>query len=185
MSDEVKRFTHVHASELAFWPKSTATDIFNGLMQAVPNTKDTAVFIESTANGVTGLFYDLWKGAVEGTNGFVPVFIPWYIDPDYREEAPLNFERTPDEDELVEKYNLDDEQLMFRRRKVAQNGIDLWNQEYPAEPEMAFLTTGRPCVQSRAAAAASRMHVTQKNASPSRLTNGCPTGEANSQLTEN
>jgi hypothetical protein len=33
---------------------------------------------------------------------------------------------------------------MFRRRKVAQNGIDLTRQEYPAEPEEAFLTSGRP-----------------------------------------
>ena len=33
---------------------------------------------------------------------------------------------------------------MFRRRKIAQNGIDLFRQEYPAEPEEAFLTTGRP-----------------------------------------
>ena len=136
--------THVHASELAFWPKSTAAEIYNGLMQAVPNTKGTAVFIESTANGVTGVFYDLWKGAVEGTNGYVPVFIPWYVDPEYREPVPANFEPTPDEEDLIEKYGLDNEQLMFRRRKVAQNGLDLWNQEYPAEPEQAFLTTGRP-----------------------------------------
>ena len=70
-SDSVGRgetLTHVHASELAFWPRSTAADIFNGLLQAVPNTRETAVFIESTANGVTGLFYDLWKGG-DGTNG--------------------------------------------------------------------------------------------------------------------
>jgi hypothetical protein len=136
--------THVHASELAFWPKSTALEIWNGLTQAVPNTPGTAVFVESTANGVTGAFYDLWKGAVEGRNGYVPVFIPWFTDSDYREPVPANFERTPEEDELVEKYDLDDEQLMFRRRKIAQNGVDLWRQEYPAEPEEAFLTTGRP-----------------------------------------
>ncbi|MDC2981503.1 hypothetical protein OA007_02220 [SAR116 cluster bacterium] len=136
--------THVHASELAFWPKSTAAEIYNGLMQAVPNTQGTAVFIESTANGVTGVFYDLWKGAVEGTNGYVPVFIPWYVDPEYREPVLANFEPTPDEEDLIEKYGLDHEQLMFRRRKVAQNGLDLWNQEYPAEPDQAFLTTGRP-----------------------------------------
>jgi len=136
--------THVHASELAFWNKSTAQDIWNGLIQAVPNTKGTAVFVESTANGVTGIYYDLWKGAVEGTNGFVPVFIPWFTDPNYREAVPKNFERTPDEEDLAEKYDLDDEQLMFRRRKVAQNGIDLFNQEYPAKPEDAFLNTGRP-----------------------------------------
>jgi hypothetical protein len=136
--------THVHASELAFWPKSTAQDIWNGLLQAVPNAPQTAVFIESTANGVTGIYYDLWKGAVEGTNGFVPVFIPWYTDPTYIEDVPDNFERTPEEEDLADKYNLTDNQLMFRRRKIAQNGIDLFRQEYPAEPEEAFLTTGRP-----------------------------------------
>ena len=136
--------THVHASELAFWPKSSAQDIWNGLAQAVPNTAGTTVFIESTANGVTGTYHDLWKGAVEGTNGYVPVFIPWYVDPTYIEEVPSNFERTPEEQELADKYDLSDDQLMFRRRKVAQNGIDLFRQEYPSEPEEAFLTTGRP-----------------------------------------
>lgn len=136
--------THVHASELAFWSKNTALENWNGLTQAVPNKKGTAIFVESTANGVSGVFYDLWKGAVDGTNGFVPVFIPWFVDPDYREPLPSNFERTPEEEELAAKYELDDEQLMFRRRKIAQNGIDLFKQEYPAEPAEAFLTTGRP-----------------------------------------
>ena len=136
--------THVHASELAFWPRSSAEDVFNGLTQAVPNAPNTAIFIESTANGTVGLFADLWRGAVEGTNGYVPVFIPWYVDPEYREAVPDNFERTPEEEELVEDFGLDDEQLMFRRRKIAQNGADLFKQEYPAVPEEAFLTTGRP-----------------------------------------
>ena len=136
--------THLHASELAFWPKSTAADIWNGWLQAVPNAKGTAVFVESTANGVSGIFYDLWRGACEGTNGFVPVFIPWFTDDEYREPVPKNFERTPDEEEIASTYGLDDEQLMFRRRKIATNGIDLFKQEYPAEPEEAFLTTGRP-----------------------------------------
>lgn len=136
--------THVHASELAFWPRSTQEDIWNGLAQAVPNTVQTAIFIESTANGVSGVFYELWKGAVEGTNGYTPVFIPWFTDPLYREPVTENFERSPEEQELVEKYDLDDEQLMFRRRKIAQNGHDLFRQEYPSYPEEAFLTTGRP-----------------------------------------
>lgn len=136
--------THVHASELAFWQKSTALENWNGMTQAVPSKPGTAVFVESTANGVSGIFYDLWKGAVDGTNGYVPVFIPWFLDPEYREPVPEHFERTPEETDLCEKYDLDDEQLMFRRRKIAQNGIDLFRQEYPAEPEEAFLTTGRP-----------------------------------------
>ncbi len=136
--------SHMHASELAFWPISNAKENWNGLIQAVPNTPGTAVFVESTANGVSGIFYDLWKGACEGTNGFRPVFIPWFMDPAYREVVPESFERTHDEEDLAEKYNLDDAQLMFRRRKIAQNGIDLFKQEYPAEAEEAFLTTGRP-----------------------------------------
>ena len=136
--------THVHASELAFWQKSTALDNWNGLTQAVPNTKGTAVFVESTANGVNGIFYDLWRGAVDGSNGYVPVFIPWFTDPDYRESVPGNFERTPEEEEIADKYSLDNEQLMFRRKKIAQNGHDLFRQEYPSEPDEAFLTTGRP-----------------------------------------
>ena len=136
--------SHVHASELAFWPRNTAEETWNGLAQAVPSSPHTAIFIESTANGVSGVFYDLWRGAVEGTNGFIPVFIPWFTDPSYRDIVPANFERTPEEEELVSQYGLDDEQLSFRRKKIAQNGIDLFNQEYPDTPERAFLTTGRP-----------------------------------------
>lgn len=113
-------------------------------MQAVPNTPGSAVFVESTANGVSGEFYNLWQGAVRGENGFIPIFIPWFVTAEYRETVPPEFERTPVEEELVEKYGLDDEQLMFRRRKVAQNGVELWQQEYPSNADEAFLTTGRP-----------------------------------------
>ena len=136
--------THVHASELAFWQKSTALENWNGMTQAVPNKPNTAIFVESTANGVSGIFYDLWRGAVNGENGFVPVFIPWFLDSDYRETVPENFEITPEEETIAAKYDLDHAQLMFRRRKIAQNGIDLFHQEYPAEPDQSFLTSGRP-----------------------------------------
>lgn len=137
-------FTQAHLSELAFWPTATANDNLNAILQAIPSTKNTAVFIESTANGVSGPFYEMWKGACEGTNGYVPVFLPWYIQPEYREDVPENFKRTPDEEDLVAEYGLDDAQLMFRRRKVAQNGLDLFKQEYPSCAEEAFLTSGRP-----------------------------------------
>ena len=130
VSEEARRSLMYMPPSWPSGPSLRPPRIYNGLMQAVPNTKGTAVFIESTANGVTGVFYDLWKGAVEGTNGYVPVFIPWYVDPEYREPVPANFEPTPDEEDLIEKYDLDHEQLMFRRRKVAQNGLDL-----AAEPE--------------------------------------------------
>ena len=136
--------THVHASELAFWQRSSAQDNWNGLTQAVPNVSGTAIFVESTANGVSGCFYDMWKGAVDGTNGYIPVFIPWFVDPQYSETVPDHFEHTPEEEKLVKSHNLTDGQLMFRRRKIAQNGLDLWNQEYPDTADVAFRTSGRP-----------------------------------------
>ena len=139
---------YLHASELAFWPSGSAQENWNGLIQSVPEVQGTAVFIESTANGVTGVFYNLWKGAVEGTNGFLPVFIPWFMDQGYRESPPDNFERTPEEQELAGRFDLDDEQLFWRRRKIAQNGLDLFKQEYPATPDEAFLTSGRPVFHS-------------------------------------
>lgn len=136
--------TVAHLSELAFWPKNTAKDILNGLMQAIPNRPNTAVFVESTANGVSGEFYELWKGAVDGTNGFIPVFLPWFIEDGYREEVPEGFERTPEEERLVTLHGIDNAQLMFRRLKIGASGMDLFKQEYPSTPEEAFLTTGRP-----------------------------------------
>ena len=136
--------SHLHASELAFWPVSAAKDNWNGLIQAVPETKGTAVFIESTANGITGLFYDLWKGAVEGRNGYRPVFIPWFLDTAYRSPCPEPLEHTPEEEGLIEQFKLDDEQLMFRRKRIAQTSAELFKQEYPAYPDEAFLATGAP-----------------------------------------
>jgi len=136
--------TVAHLSELAFWSHSTAEENFNAIMQAVPNKPNTAVFIESTANGVSGKFYDLWKGACEGTNGFIPVFLPWYIQEEYQEPWVYGSDYTPEEEELIKKYQLTNEQLAFRRKKVAQNGIDLFRQEYPSDADEAFLTSGRP-----------------------------------------
>lgn len=139
--------THLHLSEVAFWNKSTAAENFNGLVQAVPNNPGTAIFLESTGNGVSGTFYSLWRGACEGTNGYTPVFIPWYIEPKYRLPVDKPLDYTPEEEKLREKYGLDDEQLMFRRHRIAQTSLEGWSQEYPTEAEDAFLTTGRPVFQ--------------------------------------
>lgn len=136
--------THAHLSELAFWPEAFARENLNGLLQSIPDVPGTAVFIESTANGVTGPFYDMWQKASRGENDYVPVFIPWFSDSDYRKEPPSGFQRTPEEEEAAKKHGLDDAQLYWRRLKINTNGMDLFKQEYPSEPEEAFLTTGRP-----------------------------------------
>jgi hypothetical protein len=139
-----------HLSEVGLWPKGKAREIMNGLLQAVPNEPDTFVFIESTARGMSGPFYEAWKAAVDGSSGYLGCFLPWFVDEKYREAVPDDFERTPDEleycqavwDEYAEE--LDDAQLMYRRRKIAQDGADLFKQEYPTFPDDAFLTSGSP-----------------------------------------
>ena len=136
--------TVAHLSELAFWPKSSAQANFSGLMDTIPLEKGTAVFIESTAQGVSGLFYDQYQAAARGEGAFEAVFLPWFIEPGYRAKVPKGFERTPTEELLVEKFGLDDEQLMFRRIRIAEKGADLFRQEYPNTAEEAFLTSGRP-----------------------------------------
>jgi len=139
-----------HLSEVGLWPKGKAREIMNGLLQAVPEVANTFVAIESTARGMSGPFYEAWKAAEDGSSGYLACFLPWFVDEKYRAEVPLDFERTFDEEDYVAAVlaeygeELDDAQLMFRRRKIAQDGVDLWNQEYPTFPKDAFLTSGAP-----------------------------------------
>lgn len=132
-----------HLSEIAFWQASTANENLNGLLQAIPNSDDTEVFIESTANGFN-IFKELWDGAVAGTNEFEAFFAAWFETPEYRMPVPDGFERTLEEEDLAAKFGLDDEQLVWRRRKIAANGRELFMQEYPCTPDEAFIASGRP-----------------------------------------
>lgn len=133
-----------HLSEVAFWPQAFASTNFNGLIQAVPSVDNTFVFVESTANGLVGKFRELWVSAVEGRSEFRPFFSAWFETPEYRETVPEDFTRTPEEEQLVELYDLDNAQLQWRRLKIGANGRELFMQEYPATPDEAFLSTGRP-----------------------------------------
>lgn len=132
----------VHASEVAFYPSSQEKEMWNGLMQSVPRGHGSIVVVESTANGQSGLFYDLWTGAVRGENEYTPLFFPWHEAPEYSAQTPVDFERTPDEDELAAKYDLTDNQLYWRRLQIAQFGPENFDQEYPISPEVAFISTG-------------------------------------------
>lgn len=133
-----------HLSEAGFWPKGSAQENFNGLMKTLPDTEGSMCFIESTAQGVGNVFHEAWTGAVEGTTGFVPFFSAWFESDEYRSQPPKGFIRTPDEEKLAARYDLDDAQLHWRRREIAMNGLEYFKQEYPCTPEEAFITSGRP-----------------------------------------
>ena len=142
--------TAAHLSEIAFWPKGSARENFSGLMDTIPTREGTAVFMESTANGISGVFYEQCKKAFTGQSDFEFIFLPWFIDPGYRALVPEGFIRTHDEEVLAKQYDLDDEQLMFRRHRIAEKGPELFQQEYPCNADEAFLTSGRPVFPAQA-----------------------------------
>lgn len=138
--------THCHCSEVGFWPKGSAANIWNGLSDCIPPEDGTEVYLESTANGCSGLFWDLWQQALKGNGEYEAFFSPWFDTPEYRAKAPEDFEPSPGEKDIIAKYGLDYDQLQWRRNKIAEKkgDLDLFRQEYPANPEEAWLTSGRP-----------------------------------------
>lgn len=135
-------FNNLHISELAFWG-TRAKETAIGLFQAVPNLPNTMIIIESTANGYE-YFKELWDMAVRGESDFVPIFVGWNEMDEYRMPY-TGFELTDKEKELQELYGLDLEQLEWRRWCIRNNcGGDenLFRQEYPINPQEAFLASG-------------------------------------------
>ena len=134
---------NLHLSELAFWQGDKKTTL-TGLLQAVPNTPDTMIVIESTANGYE-YFKELWDDAVAGKNDFTPIFIGWNELQEYK-MTYTGFELTKEEKELQKTYGLTLEQLTWRRWCIANNcgnDIEQFKQEYPINPEEAFISTGK------------------------------------------
>lgn len=132
--------TIAHLSEVAFWQHDEK--ILAGLFQGISQAEGTEVILESTANGATGEFYRLWKGAVAGENEYIPIFLPWHLTDEYRRTAPEGMELTLEEEKLQEKFDLDYDQLYWRRLKIAESGEMKFRQEYPATPDEAFITSG-------------------------------------------
>lgn len=155
---------NLHASEVAFFPDAKTTML--GLLQAIPDQPNTLAVLESTANGVGDWFHEMWMKATRGENEFTPIFLPWFIQPEYTRKFRSKAEKqqlmeevnmtTQDssgkevrtyELELKEKFDLTWEQLNWRRYTVAnkcQGDELLFMQEYPATAEESFISSGRP-----------------------------------------
>lgn len=153
-----------HLSEFAFWP-GDKKDTLAGIMQAVPDEPDTMVFIESTANGFDE-FKDIWDNAVQAwergeRDGWCPFFAAWWQMEEYRRPVPPGFTRTEEEEELARLYGLDDGQLSWRRWCIKINcggDLDLFRQEYPSNPDEAFIASGS-CIFDQTAISAWRQAI--------------------------
>lgn len=133
---------NLHLSEVAFWT-GDKVGTMNGLLQAVPSEPGTMVILESTANGYED-FREFWQRAVRGENDFRPVFFPWFEMQTYRKKY-TGFPLSEEEERIKVLYDLDNEQITWRRWCIANNcdgDEELFKQEYPSTPDEAFLNTG-------------------------------------------
>lgn len=133
--------TNFHASEYAFWPDPDR--IKTGAMQAVPDAEGTEIIIESTANGMNNDFYTMCMNALSGQSSYQLIFIPWFIQEEYRAKVPIDTKWTKEELELKKTYSLDYEQLYWRRKKIDDfsGKVSKFMQEYPCNIKEAFQGT--------------------------------------------
>ena len=127
----------LHASEAAFWPDLEAQ--IASLFQIVPDVDGSEAIIESTANGYND-FHKLWRLAESGASEWLPIFLPWSLDPEYRKQPDEDFTITAEEVELKKLYGLGDPQIAWRRAKQQQLGERL-PQEFPLIASEAFISS--------------------------------------------
>lgn len=147
----------LHGSEAAFW--ANASKHMAGIGQAVPDMEGTELFLESTANGVGNPFHTAWQDAEAGNSEYIPVFIPWFMQVEYRRTPPEGFVLDTDEAQYATTYDLDEFQMAWRRNKIRgdfKGDISLFNQEYPASPELAFIRAGGESYINQVLVAAAR-----------------------------
>lgn len=137
---------YLHGSEVSLWPN--AAEHSKGILQAVPHDAGTEIYLESTARGIGNYYHEQWQLAESGQSDYMAIFVPWYWQPEYRRELSEDFCLQEDENELVNLYNLDAHQLMWRRYKIQElsssgiNGSVAFNQEYPCNAIEAFSNSG-------------------------------------------
>ena len=137
---------YFHGSEVSFW--LNASEHTKGIMQAVPDADGTEVILESTANGVGNYFHEQWKLAEKGLSEFIPIFVPWFWQSEYKKDLPEGTSFDDDEMILLNQHRLTKEQMFWRRMKIAElttDGIDggkAFKQEYPMNAAEAFQVSG-------------------------------------------
>lgn len=139
----------LHVSELGKIAKKypeKAKELKTGAFQAV--AKGNRITVESTAEGKSGLFYEIWQNAVLkqklgklGAFDFEPIFLSWIIDPDCNldEEQEITQEMAEYFAKLEKEIGceLTLTQKWWYVSKQAELTVDM-KQEYPSTAEEAF-----------------------------------------------
>ncbi len=136
----------LHGSEVAHWPN--AEKHAAGVLQAVPDVEGTEIWLESTANGASGLFYNMCVKAERGEGAYELLFIPWFDHSEYVKQPPADWMPPTAWADYSALHGLDPAQLYWAYMKNAElagsigGALDditwLFRQEYPATAMEAF-----------------------------------------------
>ncbi len=164
-----------HGSEVAYWPN--AESHMAGALEAVPDEAGTEIILESTANGVGGVFYDLCLAAMKRTGPYEMIFVPWFWHAAYRADPPPDWQAPEAWRDYARLHALNAAQIHWAWRKNASlaqaSGGEgdqpcwLFMQEYPATVEEAFQSSGRGSfIRPELVVAARRNIVTDQSGAP-------------------
>lgn len=162
-------YQYIHISEFGKLAKAypqRAEEVITGTFPSVPF--DGEIFIESTAEGATGRYYDMFMEAMENkARGieavfqveFYPHFYNWTWDDDgiqnmVKEIMPARDMQSNADINWAEYqvlHNLTDRELTFYYLTWISVGKDInrLNQEYPTTIDEAFISTGKPYFNAR------------------------------------
>lgn len=144
-----------HGSEVAFWDHGDL--IVASTLQAIPLKANTLIFLETTANGFGGYFYNEWQYAKKGESIFKPIFLAWHEHDEY--ELPGVVADYDDEEQELLQIFADkgypkeawDRKVLWRREKKKEfrANPELFYQEYPKDDMEAFISSGNPVFNQR------------------------------------
>lgn len=140
-----------HGSEVAYWPN--AESHMAGALEAVPDEAGTEIILESTANGVGGVFHDLCRAAIRKSGPYEMIFVPWFWHAGYRADMPEAWRAAEAWRAYARIHSLNNAQVYWAWRKNASlaqaSGASedepcwLFMQEYPATVQEAFQNSGQ------------------------------------------
>lgn len=149
----------LHLSEVGSWDKAPVhvdpSTVLYDLAPALPTggmRLGTVILRESTGKMVGDWWHRAWMDGKDSGSEFCNIFLPWYLQEEYRDDASEVLQRTPYELDMARyalaefDVEITDAQLAWRRNGIRQDpyfgNIDEWACRYPAFEEEAFLSPG-------------------------------------------
>lgn len=131
------------ATEVARWPGNPEETLAN-MKEAIP--QEGTLDMESTADGFGGYFHEEFLRAWDKKDGeeteFKAHFHEWWWHDEYRRSPAVKKDSlTEEEQNLVNKFHLDLEQIRWRRWKKITLRHN-FEEKYPEDPMTAFLLAG-------------------------------------------